>query len=71
MEFRITNGFLKVAAGVLTNLAAGWFGAVLIFPQFIEFKTLGETVIILTYSSCFGILSMLAATRIEDQIDGK
>lgn len=71
MEFHITNGFWKVSAGVLTNLAAGWFGAVLIFPQFLEFKSPGYTLIVLTYSFCFGILSMLAAIRIEDQINGK
>jgi hypothetical protein len=71
MNISLTNGFLKVSAGVLTNLAAGWFGAVLIFPQFIEFRSPGEALVVLTYSMCFGILSMLAASRIEDYLYGK
>lgn len=71
MNISITNGFLKVSAGVLTNLAAGWFGAVLIFPQVIEFKSPSEILVVLTYSLCFGILSMWVAGRIEDQMYGK
>ncbi len=71
MNISLTNGFLKVSAGVLANLAAGWFGSLLILPEFTKLKSPNETLLILTYSVCFGILSMLAAARIEDQIDGK
>lgn len=72
MVTAFTIGQLKVIAGVLTNLAAGWFGSVLIFPSLFEIKIPSTFVFVLTYSLGFGILSMLAAARIEDYLhDGK
>jgi len=67
-----TVGQLKVIAGVLTNLAAGWFGSILIFPNLFTIKIPTTFLFVLTYSLGFGILSMLAAAKIEDYLnDGK
>lgn len=72
MIISMTIGQLKVIAGVLTNLAAGWFGSIFIFPSLFVIKIPSTFFFVLTYSLGFGILSMLAAARIEDYLnDGK
>ena len=66
----VTKGQLRVIAGVLTNLAAGLFGSILIFPGLADISE-EDFLIILTYSLGFGILSMIVASMVEDKINDR
>jgi len=69
--FYLTDNQLKVISSVLSNLAAAWFGSILVLPGLYEIKSIWTFLFMLTYSLCFGILSMLAAAKIEDYLYGK
>lgn len=62
-----TSPRLKVLSGLFTNLAAGWIGAVMIFPNVSDFSTLGGK-LLLTLDMVAGIVSLAVAFWVEEKI---
>ena len=58
---------LRVLSGFFTNLAAGWFGAVIIFPNFEQPPT-PNSLTLLTFDLLFGIPCLLVAFQLEDAV---
>lgn len=69
MRFHLTKNLLKIVSSVLSNLGAGWIGSLVIIPGLFSNRPPIEIASLLTYSVSFAIVSMLAAARIEDQLD--
>lgn len=71
MAFKLTKKdrliALKVVSGILGNLAAGWFGIILITPGFSSFGTSAE-VLLLIRSLVLGILFAYLSFRFEKEI---
>ena len=61
---------LRVLSGLFTNLAAGWVGAVFIFPNFSDLSSLVNK-LVLTYNALAAIVSILIAFWLEERSDRK
>lgn len=67
MKFRrklLDAEWLKAIADLLINLSAGWFGAILIAPNFSSLKYPFD-LIILTGNLVIGIVSIVIAVRLK------
>lgn len=60
MAKKDSESWLGVLSGICGNLAAGWFGLILITPG-IQLRFDFDSVFLLTRSFCFGILFMVLA----------
>ncbi|KKS73528.1 hypothetical protein A2781_00475 [Candidatus Gottesmanbacteria bacterium RIFCSPHIGHO2_01_FULL_42_27] len=58
---------LEIFADLFTNLAAGWFGAIVIFPNLFHFNNISELVLSLTLNFSLGLLSLLLAFYFKDK----
>jgi len=54
----MNDTWLSVLSDLFINLAAGWFGAVLIVPNFIKTKS-SKNIAVLTADLIFGILCLV------------
>ena len=59
---------VEVIADLFTNLAAGWYGAVVIFPIVLRARDPFGYLVALTINIAFGTLSLLIAFRLKESI---
>lgn len=52
---------IEIISDLFTNLAAGWYGSIIIFPGIFQIKTLSEILNLLFISITFGTLSLCIA----------
>jgi len=62
-----TKARLKVLSGFFANLAAGWFGAIVIHPNFSDLTEL-ESKLVLTGDAFFVIVCLLLAFWCEERL---
>lgn len=63
-----TPARLKVLSGFFANLAAGWFGAIVILPNFSDLTEL-ESKLVLTGDGFFATVCLLLAFWFEEKAD--
>lgn len=71
MKFVLSPIHLKTISSVLTNLAAGWIGSIVVLPGVVRFRTFLELAIALTYSLSFATLAIYFVIKIEESIYDK
>ncbi len=65
---KITSKKIEVFSDLFTDLAAGCFGTLLIFPGVIGIKTLLDLILLLIINLPFGILCLLIALKLKEKI---
>ena len=70
MRFKIEPGLLIVLSELFVNLAAGWFGAVFIVPNFSGLK-LPFNLFVLTMDILLGIFSLVVAFKLRKLSKGE
>ena len=58
---------LEVLSELFTNLAAGWFGTIFIYPGVIGDKPVSEVLALLTVNIVSGTLSLILAFRLKEE----
>lgn len=64
---KLSNSWLRVLSGLATNMSAGAFGLVIVFPNVLSI-TKQENFLILTGNLIVGILLLLVAVRLDEKI---
>ena len=59
---------LRATSAVLGNLSAGWFGLVLVAPNFTDITKI-ESILTLTKDAIFGIVFLVLTTIVERMIE--
>lgn len=60
----LTPAKLRVLSGFFTDLAAGWFGAMIIVPNFSGLNTPNDYALLM-FDVLFGIVSLMVAFQLE------
>lgn len=68
MEIFFTKSWLRVLSGLLTNLAAAWFGVAFITPILANVSP-PLFIFTLTKEIIFGTMFLLAAVKIEGELE--
>jgi len=64
---KLSNSWLRVLSGLSTNMSAGAFGLVVVFPNILNL-TKQENFFILTGNLLVGILLLLVAVRLDEKV---
>lgn len=67
MNRLFTSNRLAVLSELFTNLAAGWYGTIFIYPGFVGSKHFSEVLPLLTVNIVSGTLSLLLAFRLKEE----
>lgn len=65
---RFTAHQYELLSDLFVNLSAGFFGAIFIFPGIFGFRSLAELATLLFFNIPFGILSLVVASRLKEQV---
>ena len=57
---------LGILSDLFTNLAAGWFGSIIVFPNLFQFSGLFELLLSLTLNFLLGILSLVISIYFKE-----
>ena len=68
MKVKLTHPWLKAFAGLTINLSAGWYGAVLILPNFSPIKTTADF-LTLIYDLLFGTIFLVLSVWCEKNLE--
>ena len=63
----LSKSRLGIIAELFTNLSAGWFGAIVIFPNLFNYRNNIELILSLTLNFSLGILSLLLAFYFKER----
>lgn len=66
MERFFTKSWLRVLSGLFTNLSAGWFGLIIITPNFWPLNK-AENVWVLIYEVVFAIVFLVGAVKLDER----
>jgi len=61
----ISNKKITVLSELFTNLSAGWFGAIIIFPGIFIVRDVNDVLLKLFINGFFGIISLLVAFKLK------
>jgi hypothetical protein len=68
MAFKLSKSWLKVLSSVLSNMAAGWLGSILILPGVFSLSSTKDIIFLLTYTIPFATLALISAEKIERKL---
>lgn len=63
----LSKSRLEILSDLFTNLSAGWFGTIVIFPNLFHFSNVVELILSLTLNFSLGILSLLLAFYFKER----
>ena len=66
MNFQLTAKRIEVFSELFTNLAAGFFGSLVIFPGIFGIKNISDLLPLLIINLPSGILALLVALRLKE-----
>lgn len=67
-KIEITTNQIEVISDLFTNLSAGFFGSLFLFPGVLRFQTMADFYSLLLFNLPLAIFSLIVAIELKKQI---